>query len=75
VLNAATTRQAERFVGGGLTQGRLLGALASGGSISLGAVNMPAAAMNEAQYTRFMENKFPGLLADALKKAQGGLRI
>jgi len=75
VLNATTTRQAERFVGGGLTQGRLLGALAGGGSVSIGAINLPQTTMSESQLTRYMRNKFPDLLADALEKAQRGMRL
>jgi len=75
VMNAATTRQAERFIGGGLTQAGLLGALAGGGSISIGAINLPQTTMSEGQLTRYMRDKFPGLLADALEKAQRGRRI
>jgi hypothetical protein len=75
VLSAGTTRQAERFVGGGLTQGRLIGALAGGGGVVIENLVLPGTNMNEQQIARFMQDKFPGFLADALQKARGRLNI
>jgi hypothetical protein len=73
VLSPPTARQAERFVGGGLTQGGLLGALAGGGGLMVNSLNitMPGTNMNEQQLTRYMRDKFPRLLGDALKEARG----
>jgi hypothetical protein len=73
VLNSATTRQAERFVGGGLTQGSLAAALAGGGGVTIQNLVMPGNNMNEQQFTRFVQDKFPGLLANALQKARANV--
>lgn len=75
VLNPATTRQAERFVGGGLTQGRLIGALAGGGGVVIENLTLPGTNMNEQQLSRFLRDKFPGYMADAIAKARGRLNI
>ena len=77
VLSAPTTRKAERFVGGGLTQGGLIGALAGGGGLVIEnlAITLPGTNMDEKQLSRFMQDKFPGYMAEALGKARGRLRI
>jgi hypothetical protein len=72
VLNPQTTRRAERFVGGRLTQGALIGSLAqAGGGISIGNITLPGTNLNEQQLNRFMQDKFPLYLKNAFDRALG----
>jgi hypothetical protein len=75
VLSRPTTRRIERMVGGGLTQGRLVGALGGGGGVVIENINFPNTTMSQSELTRFMRDKFPDLLADSLSRARGRIPL
>jgi hypothetical protein len=77
VLNPATTRQAERFAGGGqLTQGGVLAAMGGGGMMFSPVININGLGIKDLPgFRRLLHDELPGELANALQRAKGNVPL